>query len=252
MFLKKFNLSLFMNNGKKWLELVNKLESSEGNKILGGLKHLATSQYAFNRNFDELIRLIKIFEEDLSIWSVENRNKLDALQREFLRLLHNYLSSAFSLIQHTYVFKDSLKNDELKRFYSEVSKNFKVDEIMVLIQDLRIYTQHYKLPFSKASISFTRIDKDMSKGMVSKQELLLDRKELLKWKRWAPLSKKYLANQVKDIKLKDLVIDYYNKIQTFYGDLYSKVLSLYKREVEESSAIEGKIIKLQKEMDNKS
>ena len=241
-----------MNNGKRWLELVNKLESLEGNKILGKLKHLSISQYTFNRNFSELINLIRIYEKDLSIWSIENRQKLDALQREFLRLLHNYLSSVYSLIQHTYVFRDNLKNDEFKKLYEEEAKKFKVDEIMTFIQDLRTYTQHYKLPISKASISFERIDKDINKEMISKQELLLDKKELLKWEKWTAPSKKYLSNQTKDIKLKDLITDYYDKIQAFYLDLYKKVSLLYEKEIKEYLITEREIIEIEKTVDNKN
>lgn len=239
-----------MKDGEKWSELITKLESSKGNKILSKIKNLAISQYTFNKNYGELINFIKAYEENKSIWALKNRPKLDAVQREFLRLLHNYLSSVYSLIQHTLTFRDKLKNDKFKKFYNTEASKFKIDEIMGFVKDLRRYAQHYKVPLSKASVSFKAGGMEVGRGTF-KQELLLDKKELLKWGRWTAPSKKYLDKQAKDINLRDLMAEYYNKIQTFYKEIYSKISQLYEKEIKEFVTIEREIIGLQKKMDKK-
>ncbi len=239
-----------MDDGKKWFELVNKMESSKGYEILQKERHLLISNYVFHKNAKDLANLIKKYEKDLSIWDINNRMKLEEMQHEFLRLLHNYLSSAFSLVEHTYVFKDKLKNIEFTKFYEENSENFKIDEVLNFIKDLRRYAQHYKLPFSSAVLSFKASDKKDEKG-TSKQELLLPLNELLQWERWSSPSKSFLKKQSKNINLKDVIAEHYGKISKFYKKIYEKINVLYKREIEECTNIEKEIFKLQETINNK-
>jgi hypothetical protein len=233
-----------MFDRKQWVALIKKFEDSRGHKLLVKWRGLELSQYIFEKNFEELINCINLYERDDSIWSIENRSKLENIQKEFLRLTHNYLSSVHSLLGHTYSFRDNLNNSTFTEFYKKESERFKVDETTNLIQDLRHYIQHYKLPFSKASFSFEMINTETREG-ISKKELLLDRKELLNWKNWTPLSKKYLSNQENDINLKEIVLGYKYKITKFYKDLHEEFLFLYKKEITESEEIKKEISLLQ-------
>jgi len=235
-----------MEDGKKWIDLIHKLESLEGNKILSKIKHLAISQFTLNRNYQELDSLIKGYEKDLSIWSIDNRAKLDLIQREFLRLLHNYLSSIFSLVGHTYAFRDDISNENIEKFILDEINRFKEDSSLVFLKDLRTYTQHYKLPFSTASLSF----KSVSQGRgISEQKLELNLDELSKWSKWTKKSKEFLETQDKKIDIKK-VIDFYQKnITDLYKSIYDKIIKVYEKELEEYINLEREIFLLQQKMD---
>ncbi len=234
-----------MIDGKKWLELVKKLDKLEGNEILQKIKHLSISQYTLNKNFDDVVKIIHSYETDLSIWSVENRGKLDAFQIEFLRLLHNYISSAYSLREHTRIFKKDLDNTEFTSFYDKERNKLSNDEIIAFRKDLRSYTQHYKLPISNVSLKFTK--NKVGKGGLSEQKLFLNKESLLLWKGWGNLSKQYLKKQSKKIDIKDFLHQHHAKVEGFYRRLYDKVSSIYKKEISEYLKLEKEILELQRE-----
>jgi hypothetical protein len=56
-----------INNGKKYIELLDAREKLEGTRIFRMLLNLATSQYAVNRNYQELSSAINKCESDLEI-----------------------------------------------------------------------------------------------------------------------------------------------------------------------------------------
>lgn len=227
--------------GKRWIELAEKRDQLEGTKIIGLIEHLATSQYALNRNYHELMGLINSYESDQEIWAVENRPKLKALQREFLRLLHNFLSSIFSLVEHTYAFRKDLDNSELDSFYYEKLKELRINECITFLKDLRIFTQHYKLPFVTATLSFKK------EGNISEQKLILDKDNLLKWTRWSSTSKIFLDAQDKEIDVKKIIEEYQALIEKFYDQFYNKAAKLYEKEIMELFNLEKKMFELQGE-----
>jgi len=237
-------------DGKSWIELAKKRDKLEGTRIIGLIKHFATSQYTFNRNYNELIALINSYESDLDIWALKNRQKLEGLQREFLRLIHNFLSSIFSLVEHTYAFRKDLDNQELNKFYDEKLKELRLNECITFLKDLRTYTQHYKLPFVSAKLSFTATNPKKGEG-VSEQKLILDKDNLLKWERWNSSSKKYLKKQDKEIDIKNIVEEYHSLIKTFYDQFYNKTAKLYEKEIMELFKLEKEMFELQKEIDKK-
>jgi len=105
------------NRGKKFIELLNRRDKLEGTKIVGMLVRLDSSLYTVKRNYQDLSDAINRYESDMSIWYLKNRPKLDAFLREFSRLLHNYLSSNYSLIEHTQMARKNLDNSELNEDY---------------------------------------------------------------------------------------------------------------------------------------
>ncbi len=234
------------NYGQSWVELAKQRDKLVGTEIVGKIKHLATSQYALNINHNDLLSLINSYEADWKIWALENRPKLEALQREFLRLLHNYLSSIFSLIEHTYAFRKDLNNLELDRFYDEKLKELRVNESITFLKDLRTFTQHYKLPFVTARLSFTATNPARGEG-ISEQKLILDKNNLISWDRWCADSKTFLNKQEKEINIKILIKEYQKLIEDFYDLFYNKVATLYEKEIMELFNIEKEMFSLQEE-----
>jgi len=227
------------NNGKRFIELLEKREKLEGTRIFGILLNLATSQYAVNRNYQELSKAIGFYESNLSIWDVNKRSQLDAFLREFLRLLQNYLSSIYSLIEHTRIFCKELNNSELNREYCVKLKELQNHMCVGFVRDLRTYSQHIQLPIVSAKLSLTKT-KQPGSGDEIKQQILLQSKELMKWKQWHKDSRKYLES-LKEIDLKVVLSKYQTLIGAFYEWLYKKVEELYRKQFEELARIQSEL-----------
>lgn len=178
------------SKGKRIIELIKTREMLEGTRIFRMLKHLATSLYATNRNYQELSTAISKYEEDLSLWDIKKRAEFEAFFREFSRRLQNYLSSIYSLVQYTAILCDVLNRPELNRDYTLRLKALMSNNCVSFVRDLRTYSQHIKLPIISATLSFTK-NQQTGKGKIE-QRILLEKKELLKWKNWHKDSSKFI------------------------------------------------------------
>ena len=88
------------------LDLALEISKSDAIKYEGRIQALQMSYLVFHRNFEELNKLVGIRNDPkkmLELWSLHNRHKLHIVMNEILRLLHNYLASAKSLIDQTRV-----------------------------------------------------------------------------------------------------------------------------------------------------
>jgi hypothetical protein len=235
---------------KLWIELIKKRDQLEGTKITYKVMNLQNSQYILDKNYEDLLNLIEDYEKDLNLWSIEYRDKLDSLQKEMLRLLHNYSLSIFSLIEHTRNFLRDLNNEKLSEGHKLLVKELKIDEKSLFIQELRNFVQHYKLPFISARMLVTVLNQT-GKG-IYKQDILLDKTNLLDWKGWSRESRSYLENKKENIDLKEVVEIYHKWVKSFYTCFYELIKRLYAREINELIHLEDQIMILQKGMEDKS
>jgi len=230
-----------IDNGERFLELLKKREKLEGTRIFNTLIHLATSQYGVNRNYQELFVAISRYEQSLSIWAVNKRPQLDAFLRELSRLLQNYLSSIYSLVQHTMIVRNDLSCSKLNTEYSSKLKTLQCNNCVRFVRDLRTYSQHIRLPVIAARLSFRTI-RQTGKGEI-KQQILLEKKELTKWTYWHNDSKEYI-NSHDDIDLKVVLSEYQSLIKDFYQWFYKRVEELYSKELQEFYEVESELARL--------
>lgn len=211
---------------------------------------LGDAQYILNANYKAVLKAINIYEQDNTIAYVDNRSKLNWLLREFLRVFHNYLSSVFTLIEHTYVFRKKLDNKQLDMKCEEEVKKLKANECVVFLKDLRTYTQHCGLPLISANFSFKKSDSDNTASFI--QKLLLKKESMLEWRNWSPTSRRYIEKQQEDIELKNVASEYQRLITEFYGKFFKHVSSLYVNEINECLKIESEMLKIQEEKEKNS
>jgi len=227
------------NRGKKFIELLNRRDKLEGTKIVGMLVRLDSSLYTVKRNYQDLSDAINRYESDMSIWYLKNRPKLDAFLREFSRLLHNYLSSNYSLIEHTQMTRKNLDNSELNEDYPLKLEEIFSKDCVRFVRDLRTYSQHIGLPLIAAHLSIQK----KSHKVNEKRQILLEKETMLKWKKWHRDSRKYIISH-KDIDLRVALGEYQVSVEEFYKWFYEKVQKLYSKELDEVSRIESELAKL--------
>jgi len=233
--------------GESWLDLIKKRDRLAGTEIINKIRSLGTTQYGLNRNYEELQGLINFYEKSLKIWAVENRPQLDALQREILRLLHNYLASIYSFIEHTRKFLKDINNKKFNQYYEGILKTLKTNGSVMFLGELRVYAQHYELPFTTASISFKAAEGN-KKGGTSEQKLSINTSSLLKWKGWGKASREFLKKEGKEIDIKKVTKEYQKLITEFYDKFYKEISQIYKKEILELAKVEKKIFELQEKI----
>lgn len=209
---------------------MNKRDNLKGTKIFSDIQNLATTQYFVIRNYQELENQIMPYEKDIGIWEVSKRDKFQAFLRELSRLIHNYLSSTFSLISHSSNFCDQLHNKNLRKEYDEMVAKLKLYDCYHFVKDLRRFNQHIGLPLISAQLDIHPKD---SNGFQSR--ILFDKKILLSWQgnnAWTSGSKNYL-NTHQEIEVKAVFSEYQGLIKEFYDWFYKKTSSVYANELKE-------------------
>ncbi|PGP20471.1 hypothetical protein CN994_18470 [Bacillus anthracis] len=213
--------------------------ASEGWRIQTKMVNFGVSIYTFQKNNEELVKLLKLYENDfdfaMRISSVDKKEEFDAFLTEITRLLHNYLAAAKTLIDHTRkLFQDEYKETDFEIEYNtKIKETFTDSKISKFIQELRNYCLHRKLPITGASISFSR-DTGTSQSIHMSTESLID------WNNWSGISKEYLTQQGERVGLLQL-INGYTEIVTGFQMWFKK------RQYEIHSDSMKELVELQKE-----
>lgn len=214
----------------KLLALHKDIRNSKEYKAIKGLRENETSFRLFLRNYHELMRLLHIVENiptAIRLWDVKKRDAFGQVLEEVTFLLHNYVASVMSLVDHTRVLHERLYENEhserLEVIQTEINKRFVNNETHQLVQGLRNYTLHRKLPSIGGRMSYTAGDTEFDFKYV------ISAKSLLDWDGWKPLAKRkldklsnlsieerFIEYQKQDISISQLITAHHKEVVSFY------------------------------------
>lgn len=210
----------------------NELELLPGYMLLEETKTLKLTFGIFCGNYKELTGLLAFFCQDKragELMNLRNRHILEAFQKEAARLLHNYVASAMSLVDHTrnaYRKLDKRIRPFLE-YQVEVDKRFKNNPLSHFMQDLRNYFLHYRIPSTATRVDF-------GPGLSKEQRrTILTKSSLMQYKEWSKLAKTYIANKEEFIDILAAIDDYYDLVRNFHGWFQDHLQLLYGDEIEE-------------------
>lgn len=212
-------------------------------KYLNRQKLRAFSFNIFSGNFAELKKACAIVENPeigLKLMSESMKGAGVQAHMEVMRLFHNFLASAKSLVDHTRTFVDNhYTGTGFKQAYEQkVQAELANDPLMKFIQDLRNYMLHRGLPSGSMSLTITRAPETNAHDLVT--TVSIDKEKLLEWDSWTKPSRAYLATTEKQLKISDISSAYGDRVLAFYEWFDQK---LEKHHEDDISAFE----KLQKE-----
>lgn len=169
-----------MTNEK--IQLRDKIINSEGIKCINRINYHNDCISILSRNFAELSKALLHFENlknALELMDQNNRKATERYLNEISRLLHNFLASAKTLIDHTRIFIDkNYKETKIFQLYTEKVKiAFKNDGLSKFIQDLRNFILHRGLPYTGLSLT-----PDLETTVFLDRDLMLD------WDKWTGLA----------------------------------------------------------------
>jgi hypothetical protein len=181
---------------------------------LARLHSLGTSVRLLEGNADELLRLLWFLTEDprsMPLSEVSRQEQLDHVFEEVLRLLHNFVAAARSLVDHTRVLYQELYEEKglFPEYKEEVGRRFVKNAIVQFVHDLRHLAQHVQLPGISYTLTF-----DRDSGLT--RQLVLRKEDLLRLHKWKPHAKQYLETAPEGIDVSVLLKEYLKEIRDFY------------------------------------
>lgn len=220
-------------------------DQSKEMEIYRNLRALQSSFQVFEMNFHELMCCLQPLtdvRQSLSLYNQQKMENVDALIAETKRLLHNFLASAKSLVDHTRVIVKRLYEGHvfLDEYESKMNQDLAQNPVQKFIQRLRNYTQHYTLPILALQISFSD---DLNFNVK------MDVKVLKRWNDWKS-SKTYLETLGDNFCIATLASEYYALIYDFYTWLMNRQQELHQTDFENLRRMEEELKAMEEQIIN--
>lgn len=213
------------------------MHSSPGMKYYELLSSHLMSQEIFIGNYNQLKSLLEYIHDprkSLPFSSSDNEEKERGIQTDIVRLFHNYVASAMTLVEHTRILKqnDSLKVEFRKEYQTKVDTIFANDPLSRFVQDMRNYFLHRGLPLTGMQVSWN------GKSHQVDTRVFLDISKMRDWNGWHGSSKAYLAEAKDELTLLEIIESYTKKVQEFHLWFVEWYMNLHKTELDDFRRIQ--------------
>lgn len=219
-------------------------DASEGHRVLVRSLSLRNSLDVFRGNHAEL----KAFLEHVAspsvmvhMWNQEHSYRAEYALREAARLLHNYVASAFSLVDSTrrFVEKHYAGTPLMEEYEARVRRDFAEAPLHRFLQQLRNLTLHQRVPPMRASTRWRRRDDG---GQDFENGFWLDLEELRGRGDWTGKAREYLDSLGEEAKLDDIIDAYEPVVAGFHQWLQERIRKEHADAIEETLDLERRIM----------
>ena len=207
--------------------LYKEIESHVGTQILEALRAFGKSARILSGNCFQLRHLIQLLEDPadpLKVMGYDSLHRLDGFD-EVIRLLHNYLTSITTVVNHSrnLMKEDFVKVEHRQEYQRKIDAIFGNDPFTKFMQDFQNYMIHHEIPGIGLSKTMGLPEAD------SKPEKLnVDLDSLAKWKKWTTPALSLSVNRPK-IRMLKLLDDYEQRFIGFhekFGQSFHRYYSL--------------------------
>lgn len=204
-----------MSRGTQALKLMSELTLMPEYALVMQLQGFSDSIYAFDKNFQDLIGLIDFLANDPRaepLYWLRNRDRLALAMRDIIRLTHNYVTAALSLIDHTRRLHEKLygNGDAFPEYHARLTVEFALDPLSQFVKCLRQYCQHYRAPNLEVTVSWTQGDQRPTRAFS------LLKTDLESFDGWSTTARKYLATVTEAVDIARMAAEYRDKVIAFY------------------------------------
>jgi hypothetical protein len=203
--------------GSKLREIEREIEASEGYRLQARMNLLEKSYFIFDTNHLNLKHVLDEFEQPmvfLKLWEESTSDRFELFIDDVIRLCHNYLAGALTLLDHMNTLRDALYEET--RFSDEYQARWEEQlgsaALPRFVEDLLVYMLHQGLPFALAELNFGR----MGSGVEVDSAIRLDVGRLKEWEHWSEKGREYLGALDDKVKLDDLVAEHAKIVAGFY------------------------------------
>ncbi|MCA1716031.1 MAG: hypothetical protein LC781_03940 [Actinobacteria bacterium] len=171
--------------GGELREIEREIEASEGYRLRNRMNLLEKSYFVFDANYLNLRHVLDEFEQPmvfLKLWEEKTRDRFDLFIDDVIRLFHNYLAGATTLLDHIDTLRAGLYGDSgfSEEYQARWEEQIEAPTLPRFMEDLLVYMLHEGLPFALAELNFGR----MASGVEVNSAIRLDVEKLREWGHW--------------------------------------------------------------------
>ena len=211
-------------------ELDRLIRECDANRIIPIVSPLSTTYRVFSCNTDSLVASLEdLQDQNAKLWQ-DDRVELDKAHIEIIRLLHNFLAAAKTLVDHTRVVVQTLYNSTHPfRVEYDERKNlqFKDSNLSHFVHDLRNYALHRRIPVTNATLTVA----PARDRLISTVCLSVD--SLRQWDGWSRQAKLYLQNLPDKLPLLHVVEPYKKLVSEFNSWMVKRIKEIHSKEFRE-------------------
>ena len=227
--------------GGKLREIDREIETSEGYRMRARMNLLEKSYFIFDTNYLNLRHVLDEFEQPtvfLKLWEERTRDRFDLFIDDVIRLFHNYLAGALTLLDHMDTLRDALYGGTAfsEEYQARWEERIERPALPRFMEDLLVYMLHQGLPFALAELNFGR----MGSGVEVDSAIRLDVDKLKEWEHWSEKGREHLGALSGKTKLHDLAKEYANTVAGFYQWFVLRQSELHRDSLERLEELEEK------------
>lgn len=226
---------------KEFMKLINEIQNSPGQLVVEEVDRMKRALRLVLGNKEQVVRLIQILQRpdvahELSIET--NRDASHHAMDEIARTLHNFLASAYSLVDYmrhhrSRLYKGLDFEGEIDR---EITNRFKQDNHHIIAQGLRNYVLHFRIAPIQTTFTLTPSGKEVGDfDLKSSYELPVEL--LLQSNEWTTEQKKALARIGEKLDILSFVEAYFSKVESFYQWLWERQASFHADDIEATNQL---------------
>ncbi|GEM_PF-2418516 len=215
----------------KSFEIEREIANSEGYQFVQRIRQFSVSTSIFGKNFLEFKKHVEAEIEPEYFFKLQHRQfaqQREDGQLETVRLMHNFLASAFSLVEHTRnYYKKHYDNESAKfpEYQPEVDKRFANNPLANFVKCFRQYMQHFQPSFISYQSNLT----ESPEGL--KAKIILTNDNIMLFKGWNSKAKQYIEGLNGDLNILVMIDDYHTLVAEFYQWFIKRQGEIHKEEV---------------------
>lgn len=224
-------------------DLFRKISESDGSSYLDRAHQRSFSLNVFQMNAVELIEAVqRVKDPDQGLLLMMEKNREAGLQahRELNRHIHNFVSSALTLVEHTRVFmRKHYEGTELHATYEQkVSATFSKSPVSQFVQGLRNYMLHRGLPNSSMFLNFSTDPGATDGSGMMETGVHYHTASLLDWKDWKPVARTYVEQAGEHLDVHEFAQEYLTLVNQFHEWLNTNLAKHHSSDMQELSQLQ--------------
>jgi len=237
--------------GRELRELDREIEASDAYRLYSRLGLLEKSYFVFDINYMNLKHILEEFEQPMvfqRLWEEKNRNRFDLFMNDVIRLFHNYLAGAATLLDHIRTLQGDMHpgTDFSGEYRARWDEQFGDSSLPQFVEDLLAHTLHEGLPLAVAELSFGR----GSGGVEVNSAIKLDASKLGEWELWSKKGREYLSTLDDKVRLDDIAKEHSAVVADFYQRFVTRQTELHQKAIEELKELEDKKKHIQQKIEH--
>ncbi|TXT29376.1 MAG: hypothetical protein FD131_2537 [Rhodocyclaceae bacterium] len=219
-------------------DLLRQIEGSAGSGYLNRIHQRSFSLNVFRMNAVELMEAahrVKDPDQGMALMMEKNGEAGRQAHRELNRHVHNFVSSALTLVEHTRVFmrKHYVGTDLMEAYEKQVAATFAQSSVAQFVQGLRNYMLHKGLPKSSMFMKFTSNPDATDGSGTAETGVHYDTASLLDWDGWKPVARTYLEQVGEHLDLHESAQEYLALVNQFHGWLDATLAAYHQSDLHE-------------------